>query len=310
MKQPPVIVVQLFHIKGPIPIHGKEQEFSGPSILIGRHPSCHVQFAADLTHISRKHAEIIRDGNQFKLIDHSANGTFVNGKMIKEIYLKDGDVLMFAEGGPQISFLTQMKEGVREVAPPPPLREPEREIRVEPPKVESPKIEPPIRPQRPVDERPAYVAPRREEPPEVSVQPIQMPLIIQYGPQIRNFKQLPVTLGKSPMCELVLDHPGIFDQHAQVFFSQNQYWIKDLTGQRLIFINRQPIGFHAPLKLNDHVALSPQGPFFQVFGEGRLGEIEEPPPPAETKREGPDREGPDGKEPKKGGSVLKKFFRR
>lgn len=315
MKQPPMIVVQLFHIKGPIPINGREQEFSEPSILIGRHPSCHVKFPTDMTHISRKHAEIIRDGNQFKLIDHSSNGTFVNGKKVNEIYLKDGDVLTFAEGGPQISFLTQMKEGPREATPPPPLREPEREIRVEPPKVERPKVElpkvePVIRPQRPVEERPPYVPPNREEPPEISVQSIQMPLIIQYGPQIRNFKQLPVTIGKSTKCELVIDHPGIFDQHAQVFFSQNQYWIKDLTGQKLIFVNRRPIGFHAPLKLNDHVALSPQGPFFQVFGEGRLGEIEEPPPPEQPKGEGPHKEAPGDKEPKKGGSVFKKFFRR
>lgn len=304
MKQPPVIVVQLFHIKGPIPVHGKEQEFSEPSILIGRHPSCHVQFPMDLTHISRKHAEIIREGNQFKLIDHSTNGTFVNGKKIQEAYLKDGDVLMFSEGGPQISFLTQMKEGLMEIPPAKPLREPEREVRVEPPRVE-----PPIRPQRPVEERPPYIPPKREEPPEISAQPIQMPLVIQYGPQIRNYKQLPVTLGKSPKCELVLDHPGIFDQHAQVFFSQNQYWIKDLTGKGLIFINRRPIGFQAPLKLNDHVALSPQGPFFQVFGEGRLGEIEEPSPEA-SQREEPQKEALESKEPKKGESVFKKFFRR
>jgi len=299
MKQPPVIVVQLFHIKGPIPINGKEQEFSEPSILIGRHPSCHVQFATDLAHLSRKHAEIIRDGNQFKLIDHSTNGTFVNGKKIKETYLKDGDVLMFAEGGPQISFLTQMKEGAMEIPPAKPLREPEREVRVEPPKVEPPKVEPLIRPQRPVEERPPYVPPKREEPPEILAQPVQMPLVIQYGPQIRNFKQLPVTLGKSPMCELVLDHPGIFDLHAQIFFSQNQYWIKDLTGKGLLLINRQAIRFQAPLKLHDHIALSPQGPFFQVFGEGRLGEVEEvrdekPSDTSQKMEEATEKKGPKG----------------
>ena len=54
--------------------------------------------------MSRKHAEIIREGNRFKLVDLSANGTFVNGKRVKEVYLKDGDVLTFAEGGPKVSF--------------------------------------------------------------------------------------------------------------------------------------------------------------------------------------------------------------
>ncbi len=307
MKQPPVIVVQLFHIKGPIPIHGKEQEFSEPSILIGRHPTCHVQFPMDLTHISRKHAEIVREGNQFKLIDHSANGTFVNGKKIKEAYLKEGDVLMFAEGGPQISFLTQMKEGVMEMAPSKPFREPEREVRVEPPKVE-----PPIRPQRPVEERPPYVPPKREEPPEISVQPLKAPLIVQYGPTIRSFKQLPITIGKSPKCEYLVDHPALSDQHAQVFFSQDQYWVRDLTGQKLVRINRQPIGFQAPLRPNDELALSPQGPVFRFFGEGRLGEVEETPEqgskPSVEMKEDSQRGGAKEKDSKGVSSKIKKFF--
>ncbi len=108
MKRPPVIVVQLIHIQGPL--KGEIQDFSESAILIGRLPSCHLRFPNDLAYISRKHAEIVREGNQFKLIDHSANGTFVNGKKVKETYLKDGDVLTFSEGGPKVSFLTQMKE--------------------------------------------------------------------------------------------------------------------------------------------------------------------------------------------------------
>lgn len=269
MKQPPVIVVQLFHIKGPVPLSGKESGFYGASISIGRHPSCHLRFSADLTHVSRKHAEIIREGNQFKLIDQSANGTFVNGKKVKEVFLKDGDVLMFGEGGPQVSFLTQMEEGLVEKEPPPatPIREYEREIR----------MEPPLPPKRPPEEKPQQVSPVRPETPEVSVQSAKAPLIIQYGPTIRSFKQLPITIGKGPKCEYPLDHPALSEQHAQIFFSENQYWVKDLTGQKLVRINRQPIGFQAPLRSNDELALSPQGPLFRFLGEGRLGEIEEVP---------------------------------
>jgi len=269
MKQPPVIVVQLFHIKGPVPLSGKESGFYGASISIGRHPSCHLRFSTDLTHISRQHAEIIREGNQFKLIDHSANGTFVNGKKVKEVFLKDGDVLMFGEVGPQVSFLTQMEEGLVEKEPPPatPIREYEREIR----------MEPPLPPKRPPEEKPQQVSPVRPETPEVSVQSAKAPLIIQYGPTIRSFKQLPITIGKSPKCEYSMDHPALSDQHAQIFFGQDQYRVKDLTGQQLVRINHQPVGFEAPLKPNDELALSPQGPVFRFFGEGRLGEIEEAP---------------------------------
>jgi pSer/pThr/pTyr-binding forkhead associated (FHA) protein len=75
----------------------------------------------------------------------------------------------------------------------------------------------------------------------------------------------------------MIDHPAIFDQHAQFFFSQNQYWIKDLTGQGAVRINRTPIPFQAPLKPNDHVSLSPRGPMFRFLGEGRLAEIAESP---------------------------------
>ncbi|MDI6764255.1 MAG: FHA domain-containing protein [Thermodesulfobacteriota bacterium] len=274
MKQPPVIVVQLFHIKGPVPLSGKESGFYGASISIGRHPSCHLRFSADLTHISRQHAEIVREGNQFKLIDHSANGTFVNGKKVKEAFLKDGDVLMFGEVGPQVSFLTQMEEGLVEKEAPPakPLREHEREIRME-----SAQAEPSLQPKHPPEEKSQPVSSVRPETPDISVQPAKAPLIIQYGPTIRSFKQLPITIGKSLKCEYPLDHPALSDQHAQVFFSQDQYWVKDLTGQKLVRINRQPVGFQAPLRSNDELALSPQGPLFRFFGEGRLGEIEEAP---------------------------------
>ena len=261
MKRPPVIVVQLIHIFGPL--KGEIQEFSDPAISIGRHPSSQVCFPPDLTLVSRNHAEIIREGNQFKLMDHSANGTFVNGKRVKEITLKNGDVLAFAEGGPKVSFLTQIREDSSEVQTPPP-----------PPLPKKSKIEPP----RPSGERPSYAKPPaspplEEAPDEGPAQMSRVPLSIQYGPTIRSFKQLPVIIGRSPKCDFILDHPAIFDQHAQILFSQNQYWMKDLTGQGSVKVNRHPISIQTPLKLNDEVALSPQGPVFRFLGEGRFAEI-------------------------------------
>ena len=61
MTDKPAIVVQLVHIEGPL--KGEIQEFLEPEISIGRHPSCQVQFPKDLTIISRKHGQIIREGN-------------------------------------------------------------------------------------------------------------------------------------------------------------------------------------------------------------------------------------------------------
>ncbi len=259
MKRPPDIIVKLIHIKGPT--KGNIQEFCEGRISIGRHPSYHLHFPADLEIVSRDHAEIIREGNKFKLTDHSTNGTFVNGKSIKEIYLKNGDVLEFSKGGPKVSFLTEIKEiSVEREIPLPHFHREESKRRSQPF----------------MGKKPSFAQSAKERAREIVVQKINAPLMIQYGPTLRSFKELPITIGKNPKCEFVLDHPAIFDQQAQIFFSQNQYWIKDLTGQRSVKVNRQPIVYQASLKPNDEVALSPQGPVFSFLGEGRLAEVIKP----------------------------------
>lgn len=297
----PVIVMQLIHIEGPL--KGEIQEFSNPEISIGRHPSCHIQFPKDVKIVSRKHAQIIREGNRFKLINHSQNGTFLNGKRIPEAYLKDGDVLIFAQGGPKVSFLTKIEAGqtdidiVTPVTPVPPQMPPEM-----PPAV--PSAEPPPVPP---------IQPKPQPAPEISIQKIQVPLIIQYGPTLRSFNELPVTIGKGPGCDFILDHPSVFDQHAQLFFSQNRYWVKDLTGRQSVSINDQPINIKSPLNPNNQLALSPQGPRFRFLEGGRLAEIEE------TVSESPVDEAPVEKKSslqtkpkmdgaKKPGSIFKKLF--
>jgi len=267
MRNPPVIVVQLIHIQGPL--KGKiftfsERRTSGRGLIsIGRHPACHLCFPSNLTSVSRKHAEIIREGNQFKLIDNSANGTFLNGKRVKETYLKNGDVLEFSEGGPKLSFLIEMMEGEGDLES---LPAPPRPREIEKTGSKKPEIV-----------QPEVAQFRFERPQEIAGQSAKVPLVIQYGPTLRSYKELPVTLGKSPKCHFIIDHPAIFDQHAQIFFSQDQYWIKDLTGQGAVQINRVPIPFQAPLKINDNVSLSARGPIFRFLGEGRLAEITEPP---------------------------------
>ena len=98
--------VQLTHLTGPM--KGDIQEFSEDLISIGRDPSCHIAFPVDQASVSRKHAYIVRGGNRFKLADHSTNGTLVNGKMAKDVYLEDGDVIEVYEGGPKIHFRTKI----------------------------------------------------------------------------------------------------------------------------------------------------------------------------------------------------------
>lgn len=69
----------------------------GERSLIGRAKDCDVQIAE--RRLSRRHCEIIRDGDRFVLQDlGSQNGTYVNRKRIQGSHLlKHGDILNFAE---------------------------------------------------------------------------------------------------------------------------------------------------------------------------------------------------------------------
>ena len=296
MPKTPVIKVQLVHIEGPM--KGEIQEFHEPEISIGRHPSCHVQFPKDLATISREHARIVREGNRFKLIDQSANGTFLNGQRVKEAFLKDGDVLIFTEGGPKVSFLTEIADAHDKAGLPPMQRSSAQRAS--------------DRPERPLA---STTEPEPAPPEDIPIGKAQVPLIIQYGPTLRSFKELPVTIGKNPQSDFILDHPAIFDRHAQLYFSQDQYWVKDLTGKGRVMINGRPIPLKAPLHPENRLSFGSQGPSFRFLGGGRLAEIEEAAPQQPVRQTpGPEEKAPQTNQsatpPKRAGAIFKKLFQR
>ncbi len=339
MKTAPDIIVQLIHIEGPL--KGQILEVSDPEIRIGRHPSCQLQFPADYNLISRQHATITREGNRFKLTDHSSNGTIVNGKKVKEVYLKDGDVITISEGGPKVSFLTQVGAPASAPAkaapappppsPPPPVQEfvhphpapPQPEARVYMPQPAAP-YQPEARPYIP---QPPPAAPQPEARPYIPQQPpppvsrpaepaqpreSKEPLIIQYGPTLRSFDRLPLRIGKHPSCDFQLDHAAILDLHAEIYFADGNYWVRDLTGKHLVTVGGVAADQGVPLRQNDELFLSPTGPFFQFLGKGRLGELERTPaPPVDEVRELSNRTADRMQEknsPKSPMSFLKKIF--
>lgn len=260
MVQRPSILVTFVHMDGPL--KSQIQELREDEISIGRHSSCEVQFPKDLLMVSRIHARIIREGNRFKLMDESSNGTFVNGKPVKEIFLESGDVLDFAPGGPKMSFLTtiedapRMPERVKKALNNiPHADELSAEVTLPPPQQPSPE------PQHNTGSAP-------------SIQKVRVPLVIQFGPTLKSYKELPITVGKNPSCEFSIEHSEIMDRHAQFFFDQNQYWVKDLTGKGLVSINNSPINTQAPLEPDSLLSLCPNGPAFRFLGGGRLAEYE------------------------------------
>jgi pSer/pThr/pTyr-binding forkhead associated (FHA) protein len=266
----PEIKIELIHIDGPF--KGEINEFFSSVVTLGRHPDCDVVFPEEIRSISRRHAEIRRDGNRFLLKDTSSNGTFVNGKQNSEVFLKSGDVLILGIGGPKISFLSTILENGagqdfhnRKNEPQPALNSSNHRP--------SPV---PVRPEIEASQLDKLSLPQavQAQPSEPSRKIIEKPLIVQYGLVIKAFKKLPVTLGCGADCDFVLEGALILQHHAQIFFDDDRYWIKDLTGRNLLSIDFQAIGNQSPLQANCHLSLSPEGPRFQFLGDGRLMEVE------------------------------------
>jgi len=81
-------VPSLFVIRGND--QGVRLELDAEALLIGRDPTNPVQLHD--TEVSRRHAELRREGRQYELVDlSSSNGTFVNGQRIDRHTLASGD---------------------------------------------------------------------------------------------------------------------------------------------------------------------------------------------------------------------------
>ena len=72
--------------------------------LVGRSPECDI-FLDDVT-VSRRHAEIVREGDEFTIRDlGSLNGTYVNRKRIESASLQDDDEVQI--GKYRLTFLAR-----------------------------------------------------------------------------------------------------------------------------------------------------------------------------------------------------------
>ena len=86
---------------------GEAQEIIVDQVELGRDPKCAVQFDESFKTVSRRHAAIVRDGQNWKLIQLSqTNTTFLNGRPIqKEWYLQNGDEIQLSVNGPKLGFI-------------------------------------------------------------------------------------------------------------------------------------------------------------------------------------------------------------
>lgn len=86
---------------------GEAQKIIVDQIELGRDASCQVRFDESFDTVSRKHAAINRDGENWQLVHLSqSNPTLVNGQPINgTYYLKSGDEIQLSVNGPRLGFI-------------------------------------------------------------------------------------------------------------------------------------------------------------------------------------------------------------
>jgi hypothetical protein len=86
-------------------IGGRRYELGGERTLIGRSKDCDIQLADP--NVSRRHAEVRRDGGAFLLVDlDSTNGIEASGKRVRRLELHDGE--RFTIGSTEIVFSQEL----------------------------------------------------------------------------------------------------------------------------------------------------------------------------------------------------------
>ena len=86
---------------------GEWQEIIVDNIELGRSSKCQVQFDESFATVSARHAAIIKEGDNWKLVQLSqTNSTLLNGhKVEKEWYLQNGDEIQLSVNGPKLGFI-------------------------------------------------------------------------------------------------------------------------------------------------------------------------------------------------------------
>ena len=86
---------------------GEAQEIIVDQIEIGRDSRCQVRFDDSFSTVSRHHAAIVKDGDNWKLVQISrTNTTLLNGRAVTtEWYLQNGDEIQLSVNGPKLGFI-------------------------------------------------------------------------------------------------------------------------------------------------------------------------------------------------------------
>ncbi len=239
MSNIPDILVQIVHIDGIR--KGEIDKFQQPVINVGRAHSSDVLYPGDVRVVSRKHAEIKREGNRFLLVNHGQNGCFVNRHKVDQTYLNQGDIITFSKAGPKISFLYTLEAKTKSITAP------ESGISSKHPDKSYAK-----------KDKGLYT--------------------LQFGTDIRSFTQHAVTLGKHTSNDFVLNHQSVLETHCEIYFQEDNYFLRDTSQCRATMLNGRKLTRDRPLYEKDIITLGDNGPQLHYQGAGRLFEYVKPLP--------------------------------
>ncbi|HKT74349.1 MAG TPA: FHA domain-containing protein [Steroidobacteraceae bacterium] len=105
-------------VNGPTPSHilleGRAYVLDDRALVVGRHPGTpHAITLEDgMAGVSRRHCTFVREGTALVLLDHSSNGTFVNGERVAErVSVHAGDRVRVGEPGIELTLIAVGEAG-------------------------------------------------------------------------------------------------------------------------------------------------------------------------------------------------------
>jgi pSer/pThr/pTyr-binding forkhead associated (FHA) protein len=226
---------------------------------IGRHPSSYLHLNS--AHISKEHALIIRQYDNFYLVDKSTNGTLLNYVRVereKRNQLKNGDLISVAEF--RITFALEeehigaqaMGMGVPEVASPQSQMAPSYDLYSQDP-LSDPSLDP--------GDTVASFTPTRFEDVIRNMEPGEESSYLVFVGGARDGQRVElrgstseIFIGRGPNCQVQIAHQSIAATHAKIRMDWAGITVYDLNSQSGVFINGVRINSSRKLHNGDEIS--------------------------------------------------------
>jgi len=237
-----------------------------PKTIVGREPGCDLTIDSNM--LSRRHAEIIIEGDHLKVVDMgSANGTYLNGEKIQEAIAWPGDELRFDKQrfiviGPRRDDTAQ-REGdedntmLRTSADERLMRENQAEPTGPAPAPDS-------------TDSSDYSLPPADDETRIFVPPPPTAVLAEMGDDgdERRFELDNATqqVGRGQGCDIVLTEKSVSKRHAEFTYEQGAWCVRDLGSSNGVLVNGERID-KEQLKSGDRLKLGRLEFSFSVTAE-------------------------------------------